>query len=140
MIALSFFLSYFVPGFFISLQDMKTFRISLVMNYLGILSYSVILGLYTKDLSDALWSAVLNIMLYVSVMKISCGGLGLGDVHFSIFCGMFCPGIWMLFSSMAASLSGIVFSVVTRRNKIPFVPFMFAGNVIVFFIRKMIVG
>lgn len=68
----------------------------------------------------------------------SCGGLGSGDIHYSICVAIFLKGniISIMVSNLISSLFGVLFFLalltmkgyVTGKYRIPFVPFMFAGS------------
>ena len=130
-----------------SYLDLKNFHISLILNYLGIIS-CIILGLIeipNKLFINNLLGGILLLLLFLLVRQISHKGLGLGDIHYSFFCGLISGIPGFILSSLISSLIGIIIflfikilskSRSIKKKKIPFIPIMFIGTIISFIILK----
>ena len=106
---------------------------TVILGSLALLAYQVFFE--RSILAQGLLGAVLSPLLFYAVRRVTNFGIGLGDVKFSILCGL-CAGPTLAFLSYAvASLLCAVYFVLCRfksgksfrQTKIPFAPFMTAG-------------
>ncbi len=133
-----------------SYLDFKTFHISVVLNYIGlILCVLVLVTGKSLQLMNHIMGAVSLSLLFLLVRYISHKGLGWGDVHYSLLCGFVAgvPGfiICMFISSVAGILFFVSLRYVFKRKnafklRIPFIPMMFIGNLIGIPVTNSILG
>lgn len=122
-----------------SILDLKSYHISIILNYTGLALCLIIYLIYSPELFlIKLSGGILLFLLFVLVRKMSHEGLGWGDIHYSFFCG-FISGIpGFLYSSLLAALIGLLLFLILKIAKkgksikgikIPFVPLMFLGTI-----------
>ena len=123
-----------------SILDLKTLHISLVCNYFGFgVVFFIFLIFFKNRFLEYFLGALFLFCIFFVVRMITHQGLGLGDIHYSLFCGLVsgCPNF--IISAFCASCLGIVYFVVCKyiiyKNKIeikriPFIPCMFLGTII----------
>ncbi len=123
-----------------SYLDWRTFHISLILNYIGLVicvATTFIIAPY--QLLNKTAGGVLLLVLFVVVRLLTHNGLGLGDIHYCLFCGFIagCPGF--IICSLISSLAGIFYFLFIRlilkkenalKTKIPFIPMMFLGTLV----------
>jgi Type IV leader peptidase family. len=130
------FLAFAVP---VSAEDIRTMHISSWLTYTGCAVLLAYLYIFAKaQLADRLAGAVLIFILFLLLRHTTHRGLGMGDVKFSLLCGLYC-GVPGVFAGCAlAAVGGLLYFAVfhiLKRNipiksvKIPFAPFMTAGVV-----------
>ncbi len=133
LVSLLIFLTFSIPA---ALIDIRTFRIPDALTLPGILALSAWIGIADPGaLQTALASAALCVVFFYLVRRVT-GGLGLGDVKFAGFVGLFC-GLPLVFPAfIIASLSGIIAALVlikarrlAKKAPIPFGPFLVLGAV-----------
>ncbi len=120
-----------------SFLDLRTMHISLVLNYVGI-TVCVILYLINSPylFINNLLGSIILFLVFILVRIIAHKGLGWGDVHYSIFCGLISGIPGFIISAFMASVIGFIIFFIIRifsqksiKNiRIPFIPMMFAGT------------
>lgn len=138
---LIFYSVFFFFSLCLALSDIKYMHIPLRVNYTGIIVF-VLCVLLTEPHSIVQISAGAFVLLFIFciVRMVVKGKLGMGDLHYSIFCGLFCGPVvcfFAIFLSSVLSMCFILFILLLKKQKsdgvnikIPFVPFMFAGSFI----------
>ena len=124
-------------GIILSLMDLKTRKVSLVLIYSYVFIFSIF---YCDILIQYFYGIGFNLIMYFICRLISRGGLGSGDIHYSICVAIFLKGsiILILISNLFSSLIGILVFLALLiikgrmiiKYRIPFVPFMFFGSCI----------
>ena len=121
-----------------SYLDLKTMQVSLILNYIGvlisvILYFIISLQLLLRNLAGS----ITLFLVFVIVWKITRKGLGWGDIHYSLFCGLISGFPGFIVSGIITSLLGLlVFFIIKlfkmkksiKNIKVPFIPIMFAGT------------
>ncbi len=137
------YLIFILTSLYISFLDIRTMHISLIVNYVG---FFIILILYLNTnkavFINHISGAVIFFLLLVFVRIISHKGLGWGDIHYGLFCGLFSGVPNFIFGALLASFSGIIYMLIInkinkmniKRLRIPFIPFMFLGCLVSSFI------
>lgn len=135
-----------IASLLISIVDIKTFHIPLLFNYLGIIICTILLFPQGKEIFiNHILGAVILFLLFLLVSILSHKGIGLGDIQYSIFCGLISGIPGLFFSALFASFTGLIafFLIFLSRKirktnavcrKIPFTPFMFTGTLITYFL------
>lgn len=131
-------LTFIIISIINSYLDLKTMQISLLLNYIGI---AVALITYLIDspqlLLRNLIGGIILFLIFLFVWKITHKGLGAGDIHYSLFCGLISGFPGFLIAGIITSIIGLaVFFVIKisgrqksiKNMKIPFIPIMFAGT------------
>lgn len=123
-----------------SIFDIKTMHISLFLNYIGITITIILIFLFSKDnILENFISAILLCLIFLLVRLLSHKGLGLGDVHYSLYCGLLSSILGSILSAFFAACLGIITFILLKifireeklkYRRIPFVPFMFVGTII----------
>ena len=123
-----------------SILDIKTMHISLFLNYSGITITVILLLIFMKhNVFEYLISAILLCLIFLLVRLLSHKGLGLGDIHYSLYCGVLSSVFASILSAFFAASIGIMAFILLKifireekvmYRKIPFVPFMFLGTII----------
>ena len=123
-----------------SYLDFRTFHISLILNYIGLVICVVAIFIIAPSLLlNKTAGGVLLFLLFVLIRLLTHNGLGLGDIHYCLFCGFIagCPGF--IICSLISSLSGIFYFLFIRlilkkedafKTRIPFIPMMFLGTLV----------
>ena len=83
-----------------SVLDLKTMHISLLVNYLC-LGFTVFLCVYQKI---NIISGILLFFIFLVTRKLSNNGLGMGDVHYSLYCGFLSSVFTSILSALLAAL------------------------------------
>ena len=121
-----------------SYLDFRTFHISLILNYIGlVICVAAIFIIAPSLLLNKTAGGVLLFLLFVLVRLLTHNGLGLGDIHYCLFCGFIagCPGF--IICSLISSITGILYFLFIRlilkkedafKTRIPFIPMMFLGT------------
>lgn len=133
-----------------SILDLKTMHISLIVNYIGFILTIIILIIGEKGygLLENFISSCSLCLIFCIVRRLSHNGLGLGDIHYSLYCGFMSSIFVSILSALFASLLGIftfVFIKIFMEErkpkflKIPFIPFMFAGTILGNFLGSYII-
>lgn len=131
-----------VFGLQLSVSDMKTksvFRCVIVADaiFLSVLRFAEFftaqeIYLLIFELAEFLVFPLLAFLFMRFVKSVTRGGLGEGDVLFSIPCGIFC-GKNILFGLFLSAALAAVFFARRMAEKIPFIPFMCVGAVAAYF-------
>ena len=137
------FFVFFTISLIISITDIKYLHISLVLVYIGI----IILLMYYFFLDFILFinhftGGICLALIFILARVLTRGGLGKGDIHYSLLCGLFSGIPGFILSALVASLLGIFFFIFIhifyKRQicdfRIPFIPFMSLGTLLSFFI------
>ena len=122
-----------------SVLDLKTMHISLLLNYLC-LGFTVFLCVLQKiNIAENIISGILLFFIFLVTRKLSNNGLGMGDVHYSLYCGFLSSVFTSILSALLAALLCLfVFLIIFFINgksrikllKLPFVPFLFVATVL----------
>lgn len=123
-----------------SFLDLKTLHISIILNYIGF-TLCMIIYILTSPLLllTQLLGAMVLLLIFLLIWKITNKGLGWGDIHYSIFCGLISGFPGFILSALLASLLGIVAFLIMKirspnidikKKKIPFIPMMFCGTIL----------
>ena len=124
------------------IQDLKSYSITPIFIYCGFFLLSLIKFFFLKEnVLNAFYGALFELSLYVLIWVVSKKKLGVGDIKYSAFCGLFIGDFWaIILANLFTSFLGIsvyIFLVIFRKKrekiKIPFVPFMFLGSLVVSF-------
>ena len=132
------FFTFVIVSLINSYLDLKTMEVSLIVNYIGILISVVLYFISSPQLliRNLLGSFIL-FLVFVLVWKITRKGLGWGDIHYSIYCGLISGFPGFIFSGIITSLIGLLLFLImklisNKKNvkniKVPFIPIMFAGT------------
>ncbi len=123
-----------------SYLDFRTFHISLILNYAGIILCILVYAIYNSfDLIKCGAGGGLLFLIFIMVRQIAHKGLGWGDIHYSFFCGFIAGFPGFILCAICSSLMGILYFVFLkivlrkkniRKIRIPFVPMMFIGTLI----------
>lgn len=123
-----------------SYLDFRTFHISLILNYIGlVICVAATFIIAPSLLLNKTAGGVLLFLLFVLVRLLTHNGLGLGDIHYCLFCGFIagCPGF--IICSLISSITGILYFLFIRlilkkedasKTRIPFIPMMFLGTLV----------
>jgi len=143
-ICLLIFLSFSIPA---AVRDIKELMIPDWTVYAGSAALLVYQLIFAREcLLQGLLGAALSPLLFYAVRRCTNFGMGLGDVKYSILCGL-CAGASLAFISYAAaSLICLIFFLILRlsnrqagrETKIPFAPFMAAGILAVCSVARII--
>ena len=128
----------------ISIYDIKTYKIPLIVMYIGLIAGIVIdIFVSPRMLLFDIAAGLVNISVFLICRGMSKKGLGLGDVQYSLFCGFYSGLPFCIAASLLASLFGLFFYAglkLTKKNiyliKIPFAPFMSLGCFLSILISK----
>ena len=91
-----------------SILDLKTLHISLVCNYFGFgVVFFILLIFFKNRFLEYFLGALFLFCIFFVVRMITHQGLGLGDIHYSLFCGLVsgCPNF--IISAFCASASSM---------------------------------
>lgn len=122
-----------------ALEDFRTMKINPWNAYFGTLVIGLVSGFFCfESLVPALISCAGLFIIFFLTHKI-CGNerLGFGDVKFSIFCGMAVGNfLWALAGlGVACVFTALTFFIAKIKGspfkKLPFVPFLFVGMILV---------
>ena len=133
---------------YISFCDAKTRLIPLFPLYAGIILLIIFytVSFFTRfiDLNyfaSHIIAALLSLSLFTLVYLAKKEALGLGDVKYSFFCGLFAglpeAFIGFFLSCLLAFTCILAFSS-SKRKKIPFAPFLFAGTIIPILVKNLL--
>lgn len=121
-----------------SYLDLRTMHISIILNYIGIIACVVLYLLNsTKLFINNLMGSLILFFIFILVRLIAHKGLGWGDIHYSLFCGLVSGVPGFIFSALMASISGlIIFFIIKirigsksiKQIRVPFIPMMFLGT------------
>jgi len=125
-------------------------HISIILNYIGIVACVVLYLLNSPKLfiNNLLGSFIL-FFIFIFVRLIAHKGLGWGDIHYSLFCGLVSGLPGFIFSALMASFIGLlIFLIIKIRAgsksikyvRVPFVPMMFAGTCLGLVVNKLFEG
>lgn len=133
-VSLAIFLLFAIPS---AIIDLRTFRIPDPLVYSGSLALLIQIALMNfSALPDAFIAAVCSAFIFY-IIRIVTKGLGFGDVKFSFFIGLFC-GLRLSFAAfLIAALTGMIAASIlllthvrTRKDPIPFAPFLAFGAIV----------
>ena len=121
-----------------SYLDLKTMHISIILNYIGIIACVVLYLLNSPKLFiNNLMGSLILFFIFILVRLIAHKGLGWGDIHYSLFCGLVSGVPGFIFSALMASISGLIFFLIIKirigsksikQIRVPFIPMMFLGT------------
>ena len=75
--------------------------------------------------------AVLGLGIFLIAFFISGRKLGLADVWYSALIGLVLGPLWWYLAIGSACITGMIFMLASRRRRIPFIPFMALGSIVV---------
>ena len=129
------------------IDDITIFRLrirEIIVGTIVAIAVQAILG--KNDWTDTLAGAIIGYVSFIAIRKLTHDRLGAGDVWYSGFIGT-CFGFWVWdFAMLIGTFIGFCYILYRRlKNKdlpigdirIPFLPCMFAGVLIVFVYRKI---
>ena len=132
-----------------SYLDLKTMQVSIILNYIGITICTVLFLVSSPHLFiERLLGSMVLFLVFLLVWIITHKGLGWGDIHYSIFCGLISGFPVCIFSGLAASVIGLfVFLTIkvaakkknVKNMKVPFIPIMFLGTIFSLCISDIII-
>ncbi len=118
-----------------SIQDIKTFHISISLVYSGLfLQIFFSIFLYKEILLESFLGMILMPLFLLFVRILSHKKLGLGDIQFGFFCGFISRSSYFLLSCINSSIFFFIFYVFIRIffkkyvKKVPFIPFLYLGT------------
>ncbi|BDC93206.1 prepilin peptidase [Treponema bryantii] len=121
-----------------SYLDLRTMHISIILNYIGIIACVVLYLLNSPKLFiNNLMGSLILFFIFILVRLIAHKGLGWGDIHYSIFCGLVSGVPGFIFSALMASISGLIIFLIIKirigsksikQIRVPFIPMMFLGT------------
>lgn len=119
-----------------SIIDIRTFRIPDILTYSGCAVLILTTAfLNTAFLSEALTAGAIGLLVFYLIRRFT-KGLGLGDVKFAAFVGLFCGLQVSFFAYLIASVTGMLFALLlltrrkfTRKQPIAFAPFLAFGAI-----------
>lgn len=121
-----------------SYLDLRTMHISIILNYIGIIVCMVLYLLNSPKLFiNNLMGSLILFFIFILVRLIAHKGLGWGDIHYSLFCGLVSGVPGFIFSALMSSISGlIIFFIIKirigsksiKQIRVPFIPMMFLGT------------
>lgn len=141
---------FIIVSLFNSWLDLKTMHISIILNYIGIF-FCVVLYLLNspKLFFNNLLGSLILFLIFILVRIIAHKGLGWGDIHYSLFCGLVSGVPGFILSALIASLTGLLlFLIIKIRNgsksikdvRVPFIPMMFIGTCLGLIANKLFEG
>lgn len=129
-----------------SYLDLRTMHISIILNYIGIITCVVLYLLNSPKLFiNNLMGSLILFFIFILVRLIAHKGLGWGDIHYSVFCGLVSGVPGFIFSALMASVAGLIIfliiKIATKKNslknvRIPFIPMMFVGTCAGYILNK----
>ena len=121
-----------------SYLDLRTMHISIILNYFGIIVCVVLYILNSPKLFiNNLMGSLILFFIFILVRLIAHKGLGWGDIHYSLFCGLISGVPGFIFSALMASISGLIIFLIIKirigsksikQIRVPFIPMMFLGT------------
>ncbi len=121
-----------------SYLDLRTMHISIILNYIGIIACVVRYLLNSPKLFiNNLMGSLILFFIFILVRLIAHKGLGWGDIHYSLFCGLISGVPGFIFSALMASISGLIIFLIIKirigsksikQIRVPFIPMMFLGT------------
>lgn len=135
------FIYFFTSGIILSIYDIKTLHIPLWILYVGMF-ISIIINIVFFNVSfiERIISAFCVFLFYL-IIYITKKGIGFGDVQYSFYCGLFLDLPNFIFSTLVSTILAIIFYflksfIINKKDfRIPFVPFMYAGCIIIIFFQ-----
>lgn len=131
---------FIIVSLILSYQDIKEYHISLPLLYGTIAVFLFLLLFYKKNtLLNACIASITISLLFILVRLITNGNLGIGDIKFSVLCGLYTGLPEIIIGCLLASISGILFLLFMKftnkktdikTKRIPFIPFMSIGCII----------
>ena len=121
-----------------SYLDLRTMHISIILNYFGIIACVVLYLLNSPKLFiNNLMGSLILFFIFILVRLIAHKGLGWGDIHYSLFCGLISGVPGFIFSALMASITGLIIFLIIKirigsksikQIRVPFIPMMFLGT------------
>lgn len=129
---------FIICSIILSFFDFKYFHIPLFPLYFG-LCISIILTFILNRgvLINNLIGMILMFLFFLFMRIITKGGMGYGDIQYALYCGFISGFPYFIMTSLISSLFGILLHIIFRKKdrRIPFVPAMMVGAVMVFIIK-----
>ena len=88
-----------------------------------------------SSIQDSLIGLLLGLGIFLITFFVSRKRLGLADVWYSALIGLVLGPWWWYAAIGIACIVGVVFMLVSRRKKVPFIPFMAFGAIAAIFIQ-----
>ena len=130
-----------------SYLDLRTMHISIILNYIGIISCVILYLLNSQKLFiNNLMGSLILFFIFILVRLIAHKGLGWGDIHYSLFCGLISGVPGFIFSALMASISGLIIFLIIKirigsksikQIRVPFIPMMFLGTCVGLAVNKL---
>ena len=118
--------------------------IPIFVSYAGFLISIVLTLIFKRDLFiNRICGAAILFLIFTLVRFLTRRKLGLGDIHYSLYCGFLSGVPNFIFAAFISALLAMIFLLskkITCRNndiltmRLPFTPFMFLGCIISLFI------
>ena len=117
---------------FIAILDLKTGMVPRIAFILALPLFFV-LGLLQENYSLVMMIAgfLLGLIVFLLAFFVSGRKLGLADVWYSAIIGLALGPVWWYAAIGCACVVGVLYMLISKRRKIPFIPFMALGSVIV---------
>jgi len=123
---------FYIFSFTIAMSDLKTGVVPRIAFVFAFPAFFVLCLLSKNSYSPLvmLAGALLGLSVFFLAFIISGKRLGLADVWYSALIGLVL-GLWLWYAAMfIACIAGIIYLLVSRRRKIPFIPLMALGSVV----------
>lgn len=130
LIEMAVFVAFAVP---LCASDVKTCTVPRFLNRAAFVALFTFRLIFLRETAlERLCAALVAEALMLFVWLVTCGGVGKGDIYFAAVCGLFCGKNVFLAFVIAAVLAMCVSC--GKKNKLPFIPFMSAGSLAVYFV------
>lgn len=116
--------------------DIRTMKVPDILIYAGSVSMLLFRAFFTREqLLLYIIAAVLSFGLFMLARRMAKKGLGLADIKYSTFCGLFAGPLLVFMGYVASALYCMAYFAVlksrgrsARETAVPFTPFMFLGT------------
>jgi len=122
-------------SFAIALSDIKTDMVPRIAFVFAFPIFFVLCLLSEEPHSPAVLAAgaLLGLFIFLLAFAVSGKRLGLADVWYAALIGLVLGPWWWYEAMFCACGSGIIYMLASKKRKIPFIPLMALGSVIVIF-------
>ena len=120
-----------------SYLDIRTMQVSVLINYIGMAICGIIyLTNSFQIFFNNLLGGIILFLVFLLVWLITHKGIGIGDIHYSLFCGFISGFPKSIITGLISSIIGlfvfVILKICRKKNikttKIPFIPIMFLGT------------
>ena len=121
----------------IAMADIKTGAVPRIAFCFAFPFFIMLIALSQQErLPESIMGLLIGLSVFLLVYNISAGRLGLADVWYSALVGLV-MGIWRWYASIGiACVIGILYILTVKQRKIPFIPFMALGSVVMNVIQR----